>query len=352
MKRIANILLLFSGIVIGLLISELIFRKVVVIRYQFKESLLGMRINPYPGLAYDMMPCDKCKIRINSLGLRGREISPKKSPDKKRILIIGDSATFGAGVIDDNETIPGRLGLRLDEGEDRGKFEVINGGVPGYDIQEIYLHYKYKLSKLNSDIVVYNFFPNDFLNAKYRVEKIDGKPTLVRMVNAEMPGLQFTDLLPERLNIFLNENSLLYRYTLFYISHLFANLNPELSNFMGRYQMTNVRYLYLLKNEVEKNKPIFVVSSEIYSFCARCKEPLNNEDCPEDKGCKATYLLLRWIEREMKELHIPYVCLSDAISDMDLKDVMIDNFAHYTAKANVIMGDRLYEFLKSNILIE
>src|SRR3954469_7158452 len=37
------------------------------------------------------------EVKINSLGLRNREISPKKPPGTYRIVVLGDSTTLGWG---------------------------------------------------------------------------------------------------------------------------------------------------------------------------------------------------------------------------------------------------------------
>lgn len=347
-NKTVNIILLLVSILIGVILSETIFRNFLKIKYQFKENLPGMRIYPYPGLAYDMEECQNCIIKINSLGLRGNNINISKPENTIRILILGDSATFGANVENDEETIPGRLGKRLmEEPYINKRFEVINGGIPGYDIQEIYLHYKYKLKQLNSDIVIYNFFPNDFLNSKFSIEKINGKPTLVRYVNAETPGLQMLSFMPERLNIFLNQYSLLYRYLLYYLSQLtLKDTSLDALKYIGKFQDTNLKYLDILREEIKKDNSEFIISSEIYSFCANCKEPITDQNCPLENGCNASYFLIKWVEKYSTHYNIPFVYLSEAVSDMYLKEVMVDNLAHYTGKANIIMADKLYEFLK------
>ncbi len=344
---ITNLILLLIAFIIGITLSELILRAFINIKYQFKEELGGMRVFPYPGLSYDMEKCSECTIKINSLGLRGDEITKEKSKNTIRILIIGDSATFGAGVIKEEETVPGRLRQLFTNNPPLKdyNFEIINGGIPGYDIQEIYLHYKFKLSHLKSDIVVYNFFPNDFLNARFTVEKINGKPTLIRYVDASMPGLQIIRFLPDNLNLLLNQYSLLYRYSLFYISQLGDNITLNNLNFMNKYQLANLKYLNLLSDEIKKNGSKYMISSEIYSFCANCKEPLDNQNCPENKGCFAAFWTIKYVEEYCNNNGIPYVNLSSVVSDMPLAELMIDDFAHYTGKANVIMGDKLYEFL-------
>lgn len=63
---------------------------------------------------------------INSHGYRGAEFAVPKPAGKKRILVIGDSFTFGVGA-QDNETIPALLEQNLQKSDNR--IEVINAGV-------------------------------------------------------------------------------------------------------------------------------------------------------------------------------------------------------------------------------
>jgi lysophospholipase L1-like esterase len=70
----------------------------------------------------------------NAMGFRGPEWSPERANAVLRVLVLGDSCTFGLGVADD-ETWPSYLEQALRE---RGlDAAVFNAGVPGYDtIQE------------------------------------------------------------------------------------------------------------------------------------------------------------------------------------------------------------------------
>lgn len=63
---------------------------------------------------------------INSHGYRGPEFAVPKPAGKKRVMVIGDSFTFGVGA-QDSETIPALLGQYL-QAADKG-IEVINAGV-------------------------------------------------------------------------------------------------------------------------------------------------------------------------------------------------------------------------------
>jgi len=99
-------------------------------------------------------------IRVNSLGFRGPEISPKK-PGVRRILFLGDSFMFGAGLKED-ETLPYTVSQEL-ERRHPGDFEGINGGVYGYQTaNELELFMKYGVP-LNPDIVVILVMTHDMV---------------------------------------------------------------------------------------------------------------------------------------------------------------------------------------------
>lgn len=70
-------------------------------------------------------------VRVNALGFRGPEIAAAPAPGARRILVLGDSVVFGHGLAVE-EAVPAALQRRLGA-LGRGSFEVVNGGVPGYD---------------------------------------------------------------------------------------------------------------------------------------------------------------------------------------------------------------------------
>lgn len=94
---------------------------------------------------------------INSLGYRGHEFSPEKKPGEKRILMIGDSMTFGWGVADD-ETYP-FLTEKILRSFGRSNIEVINAGYKGgLSPDGYYVYLKNEGLKLKPDLVVIGFF--------------------------------------------------------------------------------------------------------------------------------------------------------------------------------------------------
>ena len=100
--------------------------------------------------------------RTNSLGFRDpREYSLEKAPGTFRILVLGDSVTFGHGATYET-SYPYLLEQRLRSWNPQVKWEVWNLGVPGYNTaQELaYLHEVGE--RYAPDLVVVGFFLNDF----------------------------------------------------------------------------------------------------------------------------------------------------------------------------------------------
>ncbi len=97
---------------------------------------------------------------INSLGFRGKETTREKIPGTTRIIVLGDSFTFGTGVRA-QDTLPAQLEKMLDSGDHAAHAEVLNLGVGGYNTaHETALLANLGLA-LDPDIVVICYFLND-----------------------------------------------------------------------------------------------------------------------------------------------------------------------------------------------
>jgi hypothetical protein len=128
-----------------------------VIRF---DKILGWSLKP--GATYrsvDSQGHFSYNIRINSLGLRERPISLVKTAGKRRVLLIGDSVTFGTGV---------DAGWRFSDFIQRAlkdDIEVINAGVPGWGTDQELIYYESFGRRLDPDIVVVTFtMANDVVN--------------------------------------------------------------------------------------------------------------------------------------------------------------------------------------------
>ncbi len=101
-------------------------------------------------------------VRINSLGFRDRrEYSLDKPANTFRILVLGDSVTFGHGTLDDT-TYPYLLEQRLRAWRPEVNWEVWNLGVPGYNTRQELDYLEEIGPRAQPDLVVVGFFPNDF----------------------------------------------------------------------------------------------------------------------------------------------------------------------------------------------
>lgn len=102
-------------------------------------------------------------VNINSLGLRDREIGVVKPADTYRILVLGDSITFGWGVPFD-QVFTKRLEKSLNANPPSShfrKFEVINTGVGNYNTAQETAFFKERGLRLNPDMVLMAWFIND-----------------------------------------------------------------------------------------------------------------------------------------------------------------------------------------------
>jgi lysophospholipase L1-like esterase len=138
---------------------------------------------PHPRLGFTMNPSFHgrlkqrdfdTEVRFNSIGLRDREFGPKPA-GARRLLLIGDSYTFGWGV-EEGERYADRLEERLRE-IPGARWEVVKAGTNAYSTaHELAWLREYGWS-LDPDLVVLQFcMGNDFADnagADYRVE--DGR---------------------------------------------------------------------------------------------------------------------------------------------------------------------------------
>lgn len=127
-------------------------------------------------------------IKTNSMGYRMEEFPVEKPADEYRILMIGDSLTFGFGV-EDNESFASLTKQRLNEYLKKNnitnkKIQVINAGFKdGKSPDSYYLYLKELGLKLNPDLIIVNYFiNNDVMDLDDTVwEKTDsnGLPTKI-----------------------------------------------------------------------------------------------------------------------------------------------------------------------------
>jgi lysophospholipase L1-like esterase len=101
-------------------------------------------------------------VSINSHGLRDREYSEAKPPNVYRVMMLGDSTTFGWGVREEDTAakfLERKLNAHLPPGYD--KAEVLNAGVGNYNTVQEVTYYETRGRAFHPDLVVLVFFIND-----------------------------------------------------------------------------------------------------------------------------------------------------------------------------------------------
>lgn len=123
-----------------------------------KDETKGYELNPNFKGNFVMNAYKSVPIEINSKGLRDREFSYDKPGNTTRILLLGDSVTFGAG-IGINETYEKLLEREFKE--NGTNLEIINAGISGYQLSQEVSYFFEEGFKYNSDIVAIGIVLND-----------------------------------------------------------------------------------------------------------------------------------------------------------------------------------------------
>jgi hypothetical protein len=120
-------------------------------------------------------------VHINSLELRDtREYDLAKSPRTFRILVLGDSVTFGHGSVYEH-TYPFLLEQRLKAWKPEVDWQVWNAAVPGYNTSQELAHLLEVGDRFKPDLTIVGFFENDLVGNEPPLH-----PGLVRVGGARL----------------------------------------------------------------------------------------------------------------------------------------------------------------------
>ncbi len=158
-----KILLIFFGLILGLVLFEGLLRLGEVLQGNKNEIFINEsdKIHQYdPLLGWRLVPGSsgvekrtefESVYKINAQGFRDdKDYSFENESGKKRVIVLGDSFTFGIGV-ENAKTIPKLL-------EKMGDYEVLNFGSSGYDVVQYFLILKEMGMKYNPDAVVFDIY--------------------------------------------------------------------------------------------------------------------------------------------------------------------------------------------------
>lgn len=208
-----KLLLLLAGTLAGLLLAELAVRwlglgppgepRRVVYRGESREWCCGPEVvqggvhrfesNASFAHCYGKDGC--VTYHINAEGYRGHEFVVEKPADVYRIVILGDSFTFGEGT-PDALVYPALLEEALRARRVGGRrIEVLNLGMPGDDARDALGIYRGYGRRLAPDLVVYQWNTNDFPSVRVKRDHVQLIGTRYREVFANVETLRWSRLL-------------------------------------------------------------------------------------------------------------------------------------------------------------
>ena len=98
-------------------------------------------------------------VQVNALGMRGPDVASRPAPGVRRVLLLGDSVVFGQGIRGD--TLSELLARDLNMAGDQ-RWEVLNAGVPGYNLLAEAAALEDRWLAVAPDVVVVGISLNDF----------------------------------------------------------------------------------------------------------------------------------------------------------------------------------------------
>ncbi len=146
--------------------------------FYVSDAVLGQRLAPNYDGWFAGVP-----VKINALGFRDdRDYAIEKSAGTFRILVLGDSVTFGHGTRSDT-TYPYLLERRLREWKPEIEWQVWNLGVPGYATSQELAYLERVGTQYRPDLVIVGFYQNDLAgNEPART------PSAIRRLSAGIQG--------------------------------------------------------------------------------------------------------------------------------------------------------------------
>jgi lysophospholipase L1-like esterase len=160
-----SLVLAAASVGLTLLVLEVAFRLARVPVGTVQINRATVRRSDNPRLRFELRPGGvaqaEVEYRVNPLGLRGPETTLEKPPGVRRIAVLGDSIAFGYWVSDE-QGFARQLERLLNEAPAAtGRVEVLNFGVPGYNLEQEIEALRAKALAFSPDLVVVLFCLND-----------------------------------------------------------------------------------------------------------------------------------------------------------------------------------------------
>lgn len=141
-------------------------------------------------LFYELRPnAQSGHNRINAIGMKNKEVS--KTTDNYRVLVMGDSVTFGPEVPNEQTFTQCAEDILCEHGE---KIEILNAGVCGYNTRQEFVALKEKYLSLEPDMVIFAYCVNDLGNAFIQNMPDEYPQKIIRKKIIQGPDAHFDNL--------------------------------------------------------------------------------------------------------------------------------------------------------------
>ena len=335
-KIFTGITVIFLSVLFTLLVLEILLR--VVYQFRFHPRKRGFhavtrlyRLSENKDLVYELNPNSELKleedgieIKINAFGFRDKNYSLNKG-DKKRVIFVGDSLTYG-WFINLDETYHKQLEELLHS--QNYEVDVMGMGIVGYNTVQEYHLIKEKVLKFNPDIIVLQICANDFQRTLGIKKETKGEHyILIPYRDVAIPYV----LARSPITHFLMRRSHLYKFINLKLELLIKkwnkNYTPNDYFLMG--EEKSFRYLKKIKNFLDEQG---------IKFCAVIFP---------SKKTRETYRhasLHKRIGSVLTNLQVPYIDLYRKFNITRPADIWVDK-SHPNGKGNLIAAKALLDFL-------
>ncbi len=238
------------------------------------------KFRPSPTLTWELTPGWQGRegggeVRINSMGLREREMSRPKPEGMRRILVLGDSVAFGHWV-EAEQAFPRRLELALAP-HLPGSVQVINAGVPGYSTFQQLTWLEETGWSMEPDIVVVAFVLNDVVERYLTMAAYGGAHTVLGVDTTA--GMSRVSRILRRTAFHRFVTGLMRdqarRREVYSVRRLFESpLTPEVE---AAWQLTETELAGIARASAERNVPLWLVAFPFRFQVAERLRPLPQE---------------------------------------------------------------------------
>jgi lysophospholipase L1-like esterase len=306
------------------------------------------RISSIPGLSYELIPyavSDDGFFKINSHGIRDQEYAIPKPKGIYRIIILGDSVTFGTEY-PIGQTYPKLLEQKLNQqANPRLKYEVLNAGVCSYNAIQKFILLKNKLLDYQPDLVIFQFINDDYYRNAVILPGCYNQSGHIFINLGEYFALNFPWIIPvpEKIDRFLKRYSALYR-VINKTSYDFLSLkNPD------RYIPQGYRYAGYnnLAESMKENKQVFqdfkkLAERKNFQFVLMLVPELKNSDDMDI-----------WIKQAgPKEFNFKTLDLFEQFKaqgvDLTALRITPQGTCHFNPAGHQITAEILFTWLKAN----